>query len=202
MRIVTASTLVALFTLGCSSPASNPPADAHLSAVDTVASISKPQDTLPPLSTGGTCPNTVDYFSETACNTLENSAPAVPYTANPGTPPTFTGGTILDGKYHASKVEGFGPTPGTGRKVTIVIAQNATKFYWKGEVLDATKNTPFSAVMTATTEGNQLTQTKICSTGGVGLPPMNYTATPTAITLSIISGDTTFVTTYTRIGCP
>jgi hypothetical protein len=202
MRIVTVSMLVSLFAFGCSSQTSTPTADAHLSTVDTVPNISKPQDTLSPLPTGGTCPNTVDYFSATACNTLENSAPAIPYTATPGTPPTFSGGTILDGKYHASKVEGFGPTPGTGRKVTIVIAQNATKFYWKGDVLNATQNTPFSAVMTATTEGNQLTQTKICSTGGVGFPPMSFTASPTAITLSIVSGDTTFVTTYSRIGCP
>lgn len=89
MRIVTVATLVSLFALGCSSQTSSPSADAHLSTVDTVPSISKPQDTLSPVPTGGTCPNTVDYFSATACNTLENSAPAIPYTATPVRHPPF-----------------------------------------------------------------------------------------------------------------
>jgi hypothetical protein len=142
-----------------------------------------------------------------ACNTLVNSAPAVPFTAGVGAPPAPAGGTIIDGLYHATRVEGFGGAPPSGRRLSIAVLEGGTRFIWAGDVLDATAMTTalsFRADTHVAPAGAQLAFTVDCSSmTPAPIPPsLGYTATSDALVLVLPNNGATSVTTYTRVGCP
>ena len=152
-----------------------------------------------------TCPGAPDFSSAAACNTVVNDATAVAFTAGAGSAPTFTGGTIVDGVYHAAKAEAWGASTGTGRRMTIVVLEGGTKFYYSGEVLteQGGVGTTIVATTSASTVGNQLKQTTLCLTGSAQIPDAeSYTATSSELVLSITQGSVVSVTTYARVGCP
>jgi len=157
------------------------------------------------ISSTATCPGAPDYSAGASCNNLVNDAASVASTAGSGDPPTFTGGTIKDGVYHATKAEAFGTTTGTGRRFTLVVLEGGTKFYYAGDILDAqgAVATTMVAIASASTSGNQLTQTTVCMTGSAQIPTTeSYTATGTELILSATQGSVVAVTTYARAGCP
>lgn len=142
-----------------------------------------------------------------ACNTVVNSAHAVPFTARTGTPPTPIGGTILDGVYVSTATEGWGAVSPAGRRITIVVLGGATQMLWTGEVLDATGaavTLSFAANAHAAATGSQIAFTVDCSSSTPSpIPPaLMYTATSTQLILSLNNGADSSVTTYTRTGCP
>jgi len=159
-------------------------------------------DTAP--TSTATCPSR-DFSSGSTCNTVVNDATAVAFTPGVGDAPTFTGGTIADGVYHAAKAEAWGASTGTGRRLTIVVLEGGTKFYYSGDVLTAQGGVgaTFVATTSASTSGNQLNQTTICMNGSAQIPDVeSYTATSTELILSITQGSVISVTTYARAGCP
>jgi len=118
-----------------------------------------------------TCPGAPDFSSAAA-----------------GSAPTFTGGTIVDGVYHAAKAEAWGASTGTGRRMTIVVLEGGTKFYYSGEVLteQGGVGTTIVATTSASTGGNQLNQTTLRLTGSAQIPAAeSYTATSSGLVLSI-----------------
>jgi hypothetical protein len=141
------------------------------------------------------------------CNMLTNGAPSVPFTANPGSPPTFAGRAIQDGLYFATTVEGYGTAAAAGRRLTLAITGGGTQLFWNGDVLDGTAQNieeTFAANATAAPAGSTLTLTTTCaSVSPSPLPPsMSYTASATALVLAVLNGGTNVaVTTYTRQGC-
>jgi len=197
-RIALAATLT-LVGCGSNSPTSVPAQDANTSvgardgAADTVA------------TNPATCQGAPDYSSGAqTCNSLVNDATPVLFTTGVGDVPTFTGGTIMDGLYHATKTEAWGASTGTGRRFTLVVLEDGTKFYYAGEILDDQGGvaTPLVAITTASTSGNQLNQTVVCLTGSVQIPVESYTATSAELILAASQGSVVSVTTYTRVGCP
>ena len=187
--------LVATLSLvGCGSGSPVPVPDANPGtrdgATDTVA-------------TGpSTCKG--DFSSANACNTVINDATPVLFTPGAGDAPTFTGGTIVDGVYHATKAEAWGASTGTGRRFTLVVLEGGTKFYYAGDILDDQGGvaTTMVAITTASTSGNQLNQTTVCLSGSAQIPVESYTATSTELILAASQGSILSVTTYTRAGCP
>jgi hypothetical protein len=157
---------------------------------------------------GGACPPEPDLVTAApACNTLANSASAVPFTAAAGAPPAPGGGVIADGLYHATRVEGFGGATAAGRRITIDILEGGTRFLWAGEVLDATATTTllsFRADTHAAPAGSQIAFTVDCSSSTPSpIPPsLAYTASGDDLVLSLTNNGATSVTTYTRAGCP
>jgi len=152
-----------------------------------------------------TCPGAPDFSSNDKCNAVSNDATSVAFSAGSGNPPTFTGGGIRDGVYHATKAEAWGTTSGTGRRFTLVVLEGGTKFYYAGDILDAqgAVATTMVAVTTASTSGNQLTQSTVCMVGSAQIPTIeSYTATSDALILSATQGTVVSATTYTRVGCP
>jgi hypothetical protein len=140
-----------------------------------------------------------------SANAVSNDATSVAFSAGSGNPPTFTGGGIRDGVYHATKAEAWGTTSGTGRRFTLVVLEGGTKFYYAGDILDAqgAVATTMVAVTTASTSGNQLTQSTVCMVGSAQIPTIeSYTATSDALILSATQGTVVSATTYTRVGCP
>jgi hypothetical protein len=141
------------------------------------------------------------------CNSVVNSAQAVPFTARTGSPPVPSGGAIADGVYVSTMIEGYGAVPPAGRRITIVVLGGATQIFWTGEVLDATGanvTVSFAANTHASASGNQIAFTVDCtSTSPSPIPPgLTYTATADRLILSLTNGADTSVTTYTRTGCP
>jgi hypothetical protein len=142
-----------------------------------------------------------------ACNSVVNSAHAVPFTARSGTPSTPMGGVILDGLYVSTATEGWGAVSPAGRRITIVVLGGGTQMLWTGDVLDATGATvtlSFAANAHAAASGNQIAFTVDCSSSSPSpIPPaLTYTASATQLILSLLNGADTSVTTYTRTGCP
>ncbi len=188
--------LVLALAAGCGAKSAGTRLDG--SVRDTAAA-----ETSAPLDTAPVCPGMPDYTSADQCNTVPNTAVAVSFTDGTGDPPAFTGGTILDGVYQATKVEGWNPVSRTGRRFTIVVAEQGKKLFWSGDVLTETESVSLKAITTAATSGNQLTQAALCLQGAVGIPnTMSYTATPSRLVLAATQGDALLVTTYTRMGCP
>ena len=142
------------------------------------------------------------------CNTVTNGAPSVPFTADPGSPPTFAGGPIEDGLYFATSVDGYGTASPAGRRLTLAITGSGTQFFWNGAVLDGTAQDieeTFAANATGSASGSTLTLTTTCAS--VSPSPvqasMSYTASATALLLAAVGGSSSAtVTTYTRKGCP
>ena len=156
--------------------------------------------------TTSTSPSTCkgDFFEATSCNTVLNDATAVLFTPGVGDAPTFTGGTIVDGLYHATKAEAWGASTGTGRRFTLVVLEGGTKFYYAGDILNAQGGVATSMVATATvsTSGNQLNHAIVCTVGSVQIPVESYTATSTELILAVVQDPVVTATTYTRVGCP
>ncbi len=187
-------TLAALAAVACGSSGTAPASSVPDAAVD-VASVH--------LDTGAICSNSPDYASTSACNTVPNTAPAVAFTDGAGDRPTFVGGTIVDGLYQASKVEGWNISTKMGRQMTLVAAERGTKLFWSGDVLAGSARANLKAITNVVPSGNQLAATVLCRQGQGAIPAtMSYTATPTQLVLAAGQDDALTVTTYTRVGCP
>jgi hypothetical protein len=142
------------------------------------------------------------------CNVVVNNATAVPFTQGTGTPPMPAGGTIRDGLYEATRAEGYGGATPAGRRLTLVVLNGATRFFFAGEVLDAAgaqTTLAFRVNATAAVSGTRVvfTTTTCMSTATSPLPPaLDFTATGDNLIMALTSGATTSVTIYTRRGCP
>jgi hypothetical protein len=157
---------------------------------------------------GTTCARGPDLTAAApACNSVVNSAHAVPFTARTGSPPAPIGGPIVDGVYVSTATEGWGAVAPAGRRITIVVLGGATEMLWTGDVLDASGaavTLSFAANARSAAVGNQITFTVDCSsTSPAPIPPaLTYTATSNQLVLSLTKGSDTSMTTYTRTGCP
>jgi len=192
--LIVLAAILAACGAGSSAPATVPDAYVPLVGRDAAADVTN----------AATCPPS-DFSSSATCNTVVNDATAVAFTPGTGNAPTFTGGTIKDGVYHATKAEAWGSSTGTGRRFTLVVLEGGTKFYYVGDILDAQGGvaTTMVAITTASTSGNQLNQTTVCMVGSAQIPTIeSYTATSTELILSATQGSVVSVTTYTRAGCP
>jgi hypothetical protein len=157
----------------------------------------------------GACLGAPDLTAATPnCNIVVNNATAVPFTQGTGTPPTPAGGTIRDGLYEATRAEGYGGATPAGRRLTLVVLNGATRFFFAGEVLDAagTQTTlDFRVNATASVSGTRVVFTAVScmSTATSPLPPaLDFTDSGDNLIMALTSGATTSVTTYTRRGCP
>jgi hypothetical protein len=190
-------------TTGCGSNPSGgtPDAATVLSPADSAAGGAggSPTD----VASAATCSGAPDFTAASACNSVVNNAQSVDFSPGTGSPPTFSGGTVVDGLYVATKAEAWGTTTGTGRRFTLVVEGNGSTIFWAGDVLSGTTTSSFRANTTASVSGNQLLQTTTCRTGEVTIPPaLSYTATPTEMVFATTSGSIVTATTYTRQGCP
>ncbi len=153
------------------------------------------------------CPARPDLIAAApACDTVVNSATAIPFTALTGTAPVPAGGAILDGLYESTKTGAYGATTGTGRRITFVIVEGATRMLWAGEVLDGTGTSvqaSFRANAAISVSGTHINVTADCvSISPSPLPPtFDFTVSGSDLVLSLASGSTTAATTYTRRGC-
>jgi hypothetical protein len=141
--------------------------------------------------------------------------------ARTDTPPTFTGGTLVDGLYTAIKAEGWGTSTGSGRQMGIVLGNGGHTMLWFGQTLNADGSG--DAEQTTTSNGlawlranfdlsnaadNRLKLDKTCGAGTTGGPPeLLYTATTTDPPQLMLANPqtadlTSAVTTYERQGCP
>lgn len=160
--------------------------------------------------TGACAPRPGLIAAAPTCDTVTNSATAIPFTALTGTAPTPAGGTVLDGLYESTKTGAYGATTGSGRRLTFVIttlADGTKHMLWNGDVLDMSGTTvaaSFKADATVTVAGTQITNTTV---GCVSITPsplpaaFDYTVSGNDLTLSLANGSTTAATTYTRRGC-
>ena len=185
---------------GCSTTAgASPPADAG----HDLGSI--------PDTGGGVCPARPDLVAAApTCTSLANSATAIPFTPATGTAPTPAGGTIVDGLYESTRTEAYGATAGNGRRITFAILEGATRMLWNGEVLDATGATvqaSFRADTRISVSGTRINFTADCvSTSPSPIPAaLDFSVSEnllgTNLVLSLATGNTVAVTTYTRRGC-
>jgi hypothetical protein len=140
------------------------------------------------------------------CNTLTNSATAIPFTAGVGTAPASTGGTLLDGLYEVTRSEIYGGVTGFGRRITLDVTGGGTRILWVAEVLDATGTTvmtSFRADTAVEVQGTKLAFTINCVSANPSPIPaaLDFTATPQTLALSLTNSVGTAVTTYARRGC-
>src|SRR5512138_1650248 len=157
-----------------------------------------------------------------SCNAVPYSQmKRVPFTARTDTPPSFTGGTLVDGLYTAIRAEGWGTTTGAGRQMGIVLMDGGRTMLWFGQTLNADGSG--DAEESTTTNGlawlranftlsqaadNRLRLDKTCGAGTTSGPPeLLYTATATDPPQLLLvnpsaSNPTGAVTTYERQGCP
>jgi hypothetical protein len=182
----------------------------------------------PDLATGGrdaapaTCEAVPSLItSDGSCNAVPYPTKRVPFTARTDTPPTFTGGPLLDGLYAAIKAEGWGTTTGSGRQMGIVLMNGGKTMLWFGQTLNADGSG--DAEQTTTTNGlawlranfdlsnaadNRLKLDKTCGAGTTSGPPeLLYTATTTHPPQLILANPsaadpTSAVTTYEWQSCP
>ena len=168
----------------------------------------------------GTCPSPASWMTTgSACNLVPFPSKRMPFTVQTGTPPTFTGGKLVDGLYTAIKAEGWNVTTGSGRQMGMVIGNGGSTLLWFGQTLNADG----SGDMMEGTAGiywlranydlsidsqNTLALSEICTAGtSSGPPKLLYTATttdPPQLILAAFSATnpTGAVTTYEREGCP
>ncbi len=158
-------------------------------------------------SNPGACPARPDLpAAAPMCTTLANTAQAVQFTALAGTAPTPAGGAIQDGYYVATSTGSYGATSGTGRRLTFVITESATRMFWSGDVLAANDGgvaTSFRADTAISVSGTRITFTPSCvSTTPSPLPPaLDFTVSGQELFLSLANGATVAETRYTRMGC-
>jgi hypothetical protein len=171
------------------------------------------REVAPTVDTGGAgiCPARPDLVEGApSCNTLVNAATAVPFTMATGTAPTPAGGAILDGLYESTRAEAYGATSGNGRRISFLVSTSggATRMLWVGEVLDA-GGTSVVASFRANTNisvssgGTQINFVSNCVSSTPSPIPaaLDFTVSGANLVLSLASGSTTAVTTYTRRGC-
>jgi hypothetical protein len=169
-----------------------------VTAIDSGGDVARGQDTG-----AGTCPARPDLVvAAPECNSVVNSATAVGFTSTDASAPAPMGGTILDGLYEATRTEGYGTTSGTGRRITFVVVEGATRILWAGEVIAAT-TAAFRADTRIKTSGTQINFTADCvSTMPSPIPDvLDYTVSGANLVLSLVNGEAVTATTYTRRGC-
>jgi hypothetical protein len=169
---------------------------------------------------GMTCANVPGLTTDNGqCNTVPYPTRRVPFTVGTGAPPTFTGGTLVDGLYTAIKAEGWNVTTGSGRQMGIVLMNGGKTLLWFGQTLNA--DGTGDAEPSTTSNGlawlranfelssaapNTLALAKTCGAGTAGGPPeLLYTMTttdPPQLVLAQATNPTSAVTTYERQGCP
>ncbi|MBK7580490.1 MAG: hypothetical protein IPI67_09825 [Myxococcales bacterium] len=130
-----------------------------------------------------------------ACNSLANGAAFVPVTQVATAVPTGTGGTIAEGLYHLTKIEGYtgNPLGSLTMKQTLEICGGV------GQLVGDEQGPPvYHKSFTFTTSGTGITATTTCSTQSpnVDIVYSSYTATPTSLTL--YSTAVKFSVTYTK----
>lgn len=185
-----------------------------------------PQDTKPGSGddTGGTsstsCPNSASLItSDGTCNNVPFPTSRVPFDVRSDTPPTFSGGTLVDGLYAAIEAEGWDVSTGSGRQMGIVLMNGGTTMLWFGQTL----NRDGSGDVDAGTVGlywlranyelsiespNILALSPTCEDGTTyGPDKLLYSATATDPPQLILadpgrSNPASAVTTYERQGCP
>jgi hypothetical protein len=160
--------------------------------------------------TGATvCPLRPDLTAAApVCNTIQNNAPHVPFTALNAAPPTpMGGGPIQDGVWSSIEASGYGNVPQTGRSTTIVILGGGTEWLWSGEVLDAagmpmSPPATFQANASATVSGNTISFTTTCSSTPTSpLPPsLEFSYGGRYFFLALTTASGTSVTTYAPQG--
>lgn len=161
--------------------------------------------------------------SDGLCNAVPFPSERVPFVVGTGSPPAFTGGTLVDGLYAAIKAEGWNVTTGSGRQMGIVLMNGGKTMLWFGQVLNPDgSGDPYADGGTAglawlranfdlsVKTSNTLALTKTCGAGTAGGPPeLLYTMTTTDPPQLILANPnpsvgepTSAVTTYERRGCP
>jgi len=159
--------------------------------------------------------------SDGLCNAVPFPTQRVPFTVGTGSPPAFTGGTLVDGLYTAIKAEGWNVTTGSGRQMGIVLMAGGKTMLWFGQVLNpdgsgdayADGGTAGLAWLRANFDlasagQNKLALTKTCGAGTAGGPPeLLYTMTTTDPPQLVLANaqatdPTSAVTIYERRGCP
>ena len=156
----------------------------------------------------GACPAASGFVvAAPTCSNIANGAPAVPFTQGTGAAPTFTGGTLRDGLYHATRAEGFGTTTGSGRKLTLLVLDGGTQFLYGGEVLDAAGGQSVGLVRmnaTGAASGSSIAFSVTCMAPGTASLPttLDYTVSGNDLIMGTTNGSVTSITTYTRQGCP
>jgi hypothetical protein len=176
--------------------------------------------TNPPDSASAGCGDPASLIvGAPACNNLPFPAARVPFAAGTGSPPIFTGGTLVDGLYTATKAEGWNTTTGSGRQMGIVIANNGKTMLWFGQTLNADGSGDVDAgsanlawlrgnYTLSPASANTLAVTVTCSAGTTKAPDaLLYTATSTNPPQLVLANagaadPTVAVTTYERQGCP
>lgn len=122
------------------------------------------------------------------CNTLVNTAPVHQEENASGAPPTLTGGTIVEGKYHRTKTVYYGGNKARYIKETIKLTKVLSGGY-KLEFVNATGTTNppspeyhVNVDLTPTSAGG-ITYTIVCGT--TGSLTTSYQATATTFTLRL-----------------
>ena len=130
-----------------------------------------------------------------ACNTVVNGASFVTITQVASTTPTGTGGTIADGHYFMTKLEGY-----TGNGLgSLTMKQTLDLCAGVGQLVGEEKGpVVYHKIFTLKTSGTGIDATGTCSTQSpnVDVKYSSYTATPTAFTL--YSTALSFSVTYTK----
>lgn len=131
----------------------------------------------------------------TACNTLANGASFVTVTPVASGVPTGTGGTIADGHYFMTKLEGY-----TGTVIgSLKMKQTLDLCAGVGQLVGDEAGPPvYHKSFTFKTTGTAIDVTTTCSTQSpnVDVKYSSYTATPT--TLTFYSTTLLFSVTYTK----
>jgi hypothetical protein len=155
------------------------------------------------------------------CNAVPYPTRRVAFTAGTGSPPSFTGGTLVDGLYTAIKAEGWNVTTGAGRQMGVVLGNGGKTMLWFGQTLnpDGTGDAEPSSTANglawlranldlSAAAPNTLALAKTCGAGTAGAPgKLLYTMTATKPPLLLLANadapdPTSAVTTYERQGCP
>jgi hypothetical protein len=201
-----AAALAAGCSNGDSSPDSSPSPDLR-PAADTADASAPACVDLPSLVVAGTC------------NNLPFPTTRVPFTVGAGSAPSFTGGTLVDGLYAASKAEGWGVTAGSGRQMGIVIGNGGKTLLWFGQTLNQDGSGDVDAGTAglywlrgnydlSVVSGNTLELIQTCldpASTTRGPDQLLYTATagtPPQLLLANAASPSAAVTTYERQGCP
>jgi hypothetical protein len=192
---------------GGEAPDQRPGADAAASA--------GPED-----SASAGCGNAASLITaDGLCNNLPFPVARVPFTVGTGSPPAFTGGTLVDGLYAAIRAEGWNTATGSGRQMGIVIANGGTTMLWFGQTLNADGSGDVDAgsanlawlrgnYALSPASANTLAVTVDCAVGSTKAPAaLLYTAASTSPPELVLANagatdPTVAVTTYEWQGCP
>jgi hypothetical protein len=207
--------IAAALAAGCSSSSPDDGGEAPDQRLGADAAIA----TNPEDSASAGCGSAASLITaDGLCNNLLFPAARVPFTVGTGSPPTFTGGTLVDGLYVAIKAEGWNTTTGSGRQMGIVIANGGKTMLWFGQTLNADGSGDVDAgganlawlrgnYTLSPAAANTLAVTVDCSVGSTKAPALLlYTATSTSPPDLVLANGgatdpTVAVTTYEWQGC-